>query len=494
MAEPREQEVVSQALKAEEKLKSYWYILTPEGEMTPISAEGDKISGFNFDSPKFVNLGKLTKYEMAKSRVYHQTPPHIPLMRRLELADFEPGSDPGNLRWYPPGRLVKSLLEQYVTQKVVDYGGMEIESPLMYDFKHPSLVKYLNRFPARQYVVKSDDKEYFLRFAACFGQFLMLHDAQISHKQLPLKLYELTRYSFRREKSGELAGLKRLRAFTMSDCHALCADLEQAKGEMEKRFDLSRAVLDGVGIDTGDYEMAIRFTKDFFEQNREFVFSLVKRFGRPVLAEMWEEKFFYFVLKWEFNFVDCLDKASTLSTDQIDVENGERFGITYVAPSGEKKHPIILHCSPSGAIERIVYALLEKMHKQSTEGKRPSFPLWLAPTQVRILSISEKFVEPALALAAHLEKHNIRVDVDDTEESIPKKVRNAETDWIPYTIVFGQREMESPKLPIRSRETGKVESLDIEEFAEKIRSAREGKPFRTINTPKLLSKRPIFVG
>ena len=216
----KEEEKVPEALKAEEKLKSYWYILQPNGKMVPVEE-------FNFS--KYPNLEKFTKYEISKVRAVQQIPPHVRLMKKLEIADYEPGSDPGNMRWYPKGRLIKSLLEQYVTQKTIAYGAMEVETPVMYDFNHPSLARYLNRFPARQYLLKSEDKELFLRFSACFGQFLMAHDAQISYRHLPLRLYELTRYSFRREKSGELVGLRRLRAFTMPDCHAFCANLEQAK-------------------------------------------------------------------------------------------------------------------------------------------------------------------------------------------------------------------------------------------------------------------------
>jgi threonyl-tRNA synthetase len=171
------------------------------------------------------------------------------------------GSDPGNLRWYPKGRLIKSLLEQFVTAQMAAYGAMEVETPIMYDFNHPSLADYLNRFPARQYLLKTEDKELFLRFAACFGQFLMMHDAQFSYKQMPLKLYELTRYSFRREKSGEVCGLRRLRAFTMPDCHAFCVDLEQAKREFKTRFNLSMSVLGDIGLSKDDFEVAIRFTK-----------------------------------------------------------------------------------------------------------------------------------------------------------------------------------------------------------------------------------------
>ena len=144
---------------------------------------------------------------MAKSRTTGKHPPHIDIMRRLELVDYEPASDPGNFRYYPKGKLVKALLEKYVSDKVIDYGGMEIESPIMYDYEHPALAKYVARFPARQYVVRSDDKDFFLRFAACFGQYMIAHDAPLSHRSLPLKLFELTHYSFRREQSGELSGL-----------------------------------------------------------------------------------------------------------------------------------------------------------------------------------------------------------------------------------------------------------------------------------------------
>ncbi len=343
----KEEEPVSAALKAEDTMKSYWHILQTDGSLVPI--EEFKFKGH-------ANLQKFSNYEIKKTRAVTVMPPHVPLMKRLEIADYEPGSDPGNIRWYPKGRMIKSLLEQYVTLKVAAYGGMEVETPLMYDFNHPSLKSYLNRFPARQYTLKSEDKELFLRFAACFGQFLMAHDAQFSYKQMPIKLYELTRYSFRREKSGEVVGLKRLRAFTMPDCHAFCTDLEQAKKEFMIRFNLCIDVLSNIGLVKDDYEIAMRFTKDFYAEHKDFITELATAFGKPILAEVWNERFFYFALKWDLNFIDNQDKAAALSTDQIDVENAKRYEITFVDEKGEKQYPLILHCSPSGAIERDIYA------------------------------------------------------------------------------------------------------------------------------------------
>jgi threonyl-tRNA synthetase len=360
----------------------------------------------------------------------------------------------------------------------------------MYDSEHPSMVSYFNRFPARQYNIDSEGKKLFLRFAACFGQFLMANQYQLSYKNLPYKLYELTRYSFRREQSGELVGLRRLRAFTMPDCHAFCKDMEQAIDEIKIRFDLSQSVLRELGINESDYDMAIRFTEDFYNENKSAVEELVKKHGRPVLVEMWKEKFFYFVLKWEFNFVDGLGKASALSTDQIDVENGDRYGIDFVDENNVKQHPIILHNSPSGAIERIIYALLEKAAKDSYEGRKPQFPLWLAPTQVRIIPLKEEFNEFTQILSDKISSNNVRVDIDDRNESIGKRIREAEKEWIRYILVIGEKEANSHNLSIRDRQTGDVREISFDDFINEINEQTQGKPFSGLNLPKYLSKRP----
>jgi threonyl-tRNA synthetase len=481
----KDMEPVSAALKAEDKMQSFWHVLLPDGSLVPI--EDFKFKGHS-------NLQKFSQYEIKKARAVTVMPPHVPLMKRLEIADYEPGSDPGNLRWYPKGRMIKSLLEQYVTLRVAGYGGMEVETPIMYDFNHPSLASYLNRFPARQYVLKSEDKELFLRFAACFGQFLMAHDAQFSYKQLPIKLYELTRYSFRREKSGEVVGLKRLRAFTMPDCHAFCADLEQAKQEFMVRFDLCLSVLENIGLSRDDYEIAVRFTKDFYTEHKEFLTQFTKAFGKPMLAEVWNERFFYFALKWDLNFIDNQDKAAALSTDQIDVENAKRYDITFVDEKGEKQFPLILHCSPSGAIERDVYALLEKAYREQMKGKSPMLPLWLSPTQVRLIPISDKYTDKVEEIAQKIEVACIRVDIDDSASTLQKKIREAEQEWVPYVVVIGEKEVDSGNLSVRDREAKAQRTMTTEELITEIAAKTDGKPFKPLPLPRLISKRPQFHG
>ncbi|HLC24830.1 MAG TPA: threonine--tRNA ligase [Nitrosopumilaceae archaeon] len=474
-------ETTSDAVKAESKIESFWYIMSTDGKMS-------KVSEFNF--AKHQNLEVLAKYEAAKKRSVDEPPPHVKLMKKMAIADYEPASDSGNMRFYPNGRLIKSLIERYVSDKIMDYGGLEVETPIMYDSHHPSMESYFHRFPARQYNIDSEGKQLFLRFAACFGQFLMAKDFQLSYKNLPLKLYELTRYSFRKEQSGELVGLRRLRAFTMPDCHAMCKDMEQAKEEFRKRFDLSREVIKGLGIDESDYEMAIRFTEEFYDENKSLIEETVKKNGRPVLVEMWKERFFYFVLKWEFNFVDNLGKASALSTDQIDVENGKRYNIEYIDENNKPQNPIILHNSPSGAIERVIYVLLEKAAKDIREGRKPQFPLWLAPSQVRVIPVKPEYLEYCQKLAERITGFDIRVDVDDRNETVGKSIRDAETDWIPYILVIGEKEVSAEKFSIRDRKSGSVKELSIDDLIKEIKEQTKGKPLMKLNMDRSLSKRP----
>jgi len=481
-----EGEVVSQALKSEAKAVSYWKVLDQEGNL--IDAE-------KFDFTGRQNLQKFANYEISKARAVDRVPPHVELMRRLELVDYEPGSDPGNMRYYPKGRMIKSLLENYVLEKAQDMGAMEVETPIMYDMEHPTLKKYLDRFPARQYQIEADKKKLFLRFAACFGQFLMGHDMTVSYRSLPLKMVEITRYSFRREQRGELVGIRRLRAFTMPDMHTLTRDMKSAMEEFRKQYQASIALLKEVGLDVADYEVAIRFTRDFYNQNREFIEGLVDIVKKPVLIEMWDERFFYFVLKFEFNFVDTMDKASALSTVQIDVENSERYDMSYVDEAGERQRPILLHCSPSGAIERVMYALLEKAARLSEEGKLPMLETWLSPTQVRIIPVAERHQARAQQIASEL---GLRTDIDDRDETVGKKIRDAGREWIPYVAVIGDEELASGELTVTVRADSTPKSpakvkMSPADLKARVSAETAGKPWRGLPLSMLLSERPKFI-
>jgi threonyl-tRNA synthetase len=468
----------SKALAAERQLKSEWRVYQPDGTYVPAD---------EFDLKKNKGLKDLYAYEREGSRVAEDAPPHIKLMREQELVDYEPASDTGNLRWYPKGLTIKRLLEQRVTEMVVDYGAMEVETPIMYDYGHPALSKYLHRFPARQYVVKSEDKEYFLRFAACFGQYMIQHDMVASHHDLPVRLYELTHFSFRREQGGEVAGLRRLRSFTMPDMHSLVRDMDMAKREFIAQVALCLRWLDDIGLECVP---AIRFVRSWLDEHPTFINELMAAIGRPALVEVWDERFFYFVAKFEMNFVDTAKKAACLSTVQIDVENTERFDINYTAEDSSKQHPLLMHTSVSGSLDRNVYAMLENQAMRLARGEKAHWPVWLAPTQVRLVPVSDAHVEGAMRLAERLP---FRVDVDDRDIKMGKKVRAAEREWIPYIIVVGERELDGGDLTVRQR-LGEQLTMSLADFENLLTTETAGKPRRMLNTPRALSKRPIFVG
>lgn len=477
----KKEEIESAAIKEEAETKHEFYIMDPDGSMTPIK-------DYNFG--KYKTLKKFARYETNKKRSSDISPPHAELMRKLEFVDYEPGSDAGNLRWYPKGWMVKYLLEEYVKDKTISYGAMPIESPIMYSYTHPAIEKYMHRFPARQYIVKSGTDNYFLRFAACFGQFLMSSDAMISYHNMPIKLFEMTHYSFRREQRGELAALRRLRTFTMPDMHTMCEALPQAQKCFREQFDLSIETLAAFEL---AYESVFRSQKDFFEKNKEWFQSMVKARNRPALIELFDKRYAYFICKFEFNIVDNQNKAAALSTVQIDVENAERFDISYVDENNEPQRPYILHTSISGAIERIVYALLEEAYLDQKQGTAPMLPVWLSPTQIRLLPINDDFIPYCKDLAKKFADKNIRVDIDDQTERLGKKIRNAEQEWIPYILVIGQNEIDSKELTVRIREEDRKEKkMKVKSLISRIKKETKNRPYVPLTLPRLLSNRAIF--
>ncbi|RLG59647.1 threonine--tRNA ligase, partial [Candidatus Geothermarchaeota archaeon] len=174
------------------------------------------------------------------------------------------------------------------------------------------------------------------------------------------------------------------------------------------------------------------------------------------------------------------------------IEDSERYGIYYVDENGEKKGCIIVHSS-MGSIERWIYALLEQAAKDMKKGKSPKLPVWLSPIQVRIIPVSDEYIEKSLEVADKMEEKGIRVDVDDRPETVSSRIRDAEREWIPYIIVLGKKEAEKGILTVRIRGEG-IKELDLKQLVEFINEQIANKPKTYMALPRLLSKRPQFTG
>lgn len=411
--------------------------------------------------------------------------PSIKEMKRLELADDEPSSDSGNHRVYPNGQLMFNLIKDLQEQKAkFDIGAMEIGSPLFYSNKDEQIMAQCGSFHERHYVVKAPDdpnKEFILRFAADFGLFKMVQQANFSYKQMPLRFFEYSS-NFRYEKSGELAGLRRDRFFHMADVHCFCKNEPEAIKEYKEVYKKLNDINCGLGI---KFACVIRAVDEFYAKYKNDILELVKYSGKPMFVDLLSSMKHYWAMKSEFQSIDSVHGNQQLSTVQFDVKEGKVYNISYVNEAGGRDHAVIIHSS-IGAVERCMYAILEEALKK----ERPVLPLWLSPSQIRFIPVAEKHVE----FCESLNFSGLRVDIDDRNEKLGKKLVRARSEWVPYVIVVGDDEMGGAKFKVNCRESGQVLELSKAELEELVKGKISGYPFRPLALNKLLSKRPSFYG
>lgn len=466
--------------KAKSEVTRDWFVLTPDGKQHDYKE-------FLDDSP----FGCLVKKELGVAVPTGGEPAHVSLMRGKELVDYEPASDVGCLRWMPKGKLIRDLLADYVLRVVLEYGGTPVETPVMYDLGDRAIYEHAAKFGERQYRFKSNNRNMMLRFAACFGMFSIMRDMHISPNSLPMKMYELSTYSFRHEQKGEVIGLKRLRAFTMPDMHTLCTDMPEALKCFEEQL--------AMGWKTGkDFETALvaafRCTKDFYAEHEAWVKKIVKDSDCPMLIEILSDRVHYWVAKIDLAAIDGQMRPIENPTVQIDVESSARFNIRYHREDGTVVYPPILHCSPTGSVERVICAILEHVSTQAV----PSLPLWLAPVQARVVPVAERHLALAQDTCTALNAAQVRCDVDDRDESVGKKVREAGMDWVPYVIVVGDEEEKNRNLTVTIRRKSQPnkphkEQMTVDALVSLVRAETGMMPFRPLYTPQKLSKKARYI-
>jgi threonyl-tRNA synthetase len=230
---------------------------------------------------------------------------------------------------------------------------------------------------------------------------------------------------------------------------------------------------------------------------------VIKSEARPALVELWPERYYYFILKYERPALSAAGQSSTLATIQLDVESGmdfieqygkkrQKYDITWHGKDGSTGHPIILHNSPSGGIERVFWALLEG-NIRVQESNVTGFKTWLSPIQVRVMSVGKDQAEYAQQIADALTKRAIRTDLDDRDETVGKKIRQSEVEWIPYTVVLGADEVKNKTVSIRKRLIGEkivdgktaeqINNIPIDEFVAMVDKDLDGFPRRELPVP-----------
>lgn len=454
------------------------------------------IDGKEYDVNDIAAKNILRKYEILNKFLIDENglkksedmPKSINAMQRLQLVDYESASDSGHFRFYPKGNLIFDLIKDWADEIALNrLGSLKIETPLIYDYNEPDIKEQVKSFHERHYVVNAPgkDKEFILRFAGDFGLFKMLKDAKLSYKNLPFRVYEYSK-SFRYEKSGELAGLKRLRAFSMPDIHSCAKNIEEGFHEYKELyknyFDLAKAM-------DINFIIVFRAVEDFYYKHKAEIQELASYGDLPIFIELLSDMKHYWAIKSEFQAIDCNDGFLQLSTVQLDVKDADIYGIRYVNPEGKKKGCIICHSS-IGSIERWIYAILEA----SLMKEKPELPYWLSPIQLRLVIVSDKYLEYAEGISSKLKRHNIRVEIDDRDERVGRKIRDAQKDWIPFIIVIGENEAVNNIYALKARDGEEINNLNLENIIELFNKLQGSMPFRRLNLNMKMSMQPVFRG
>lgn len=466
-----------------QEIQSKHLILLPSGEELPLDLENPEEAKQLLDKVGDAELKAYVLSEELKGQ-NRAEPPSIRMMQQHELIGYEPASDSGHFRLYPKGHLIFDLLKAWADHIALErLHALQIDSPIIYDASDKEIQEQAGSFHERHYVVKAPDaqKEFLLRFAGDFGLFKIMKEAQFSYRMLPLRVYEFSK-SFRYERRGELAGLRRLRAFHMPDIHCFCKNLEQGWDEYQQLYRNYADLADASGV---QYAVGFRVVESFYNEHKNRIVALLQHSNRPAFIELLSKMKHYWIVKHEFQGIDSVGGNCQLSTVQLDVKDAAVYGINYVDSDGSKKGCIICHSS-IGSIERWMYAVLEEAHKKKSG--LPLLPLWLAPSQLRIIPVAPDYLE----YCRSLQLSGIRYDIDDSGESLGKMIAKAGKEWIPYVAVIGAEEVRSGKLMINRRANGSKEALSSQEIVAEIKSKCAGMPFQELALPRHLSMRPRF--
>ncbi len=409
---------------------------------------------------------------------------YMEVVQNHRLAQDCPGSEEGHLAWLPKGNLIKSLLLDYQEQRFMrPYGAVQIETPVLCRPDAPGIQDLAGKYLDRIYLL--DEGGLALRWNTDPGLFSLVGSLPLTRDKLPLKISEPT-LSFRKEQSGELAGLERTRSFVLTELHVFCADEAQALAEYLTLSGLCATVM-GVLCRQQMWLLVLDVEASFFRERETWFASLAAAVGTPVLVKLMKARTHYYSLQSQFQYAKTDGGCTQVANMQLDFVNGERFGIRYAGAGGHEACTIV-HTTPYGRVEKAVLAVIDSALRAGSAGAAPALPTWLSPTQARIVPVSPSFLPAAAALRANLEARQVRADVDDRDLPLGKRIKAAEREWIPDIVVVGEKETREGVLSVRVRNGGSVTEAAAA-LAERIVGEVQGYPHRPLPLPTMLSER-----
>jgi len=439
--------------------------------------------------PGMKEFESLVEKEALKKGLTGGEPRYLEYARRFGL-EWESYADLGQMRFGPESDMIIQLLSDYANQVIRRIGIpiLNVRGTNMFDVNVKPIREHLSLFGSRAYELDVDERTFVLRYAACFQQFSMVKDWTLSYRTLPFGTFEVAD-SYRMEQSGELLLSFRLRKFLMPDLHIYLKNLNEAIQVGAKVHD---RIYEEIRKIHREYVSIYNTTRSFFEKNKDLFIEMARVEKKPLLLNFVPEGHYYWVLNVEYNIIDDLDRPREIGTFQIDVGNAQRFDIHYANEKGEREYPVIIHTAVIGGLERYLFALLDSAVRMERQGKKPMLPVWVSPVHARVIPLSKQLVKDGMTILEKLEEAGIRADLDDRDDTLQSRIRDAELSWVPYIVVFGERELRSEKLSVRTREDGKEIKTSLSELVSRIRSETQGYPSRDLTYPKLMSQRPGY--
>jgi threonyl-tRNA synthetase len=401
----------------------------------------------------------LRQLEEAKKR------DHRKLGRELELFNVSEHTGPGLIFWHPRGTRVRMIIEDFMRQELLRRGYEFVTTPHIARSKLWTTSGHYDYYLENMYVFNIDDEEFVIKPMNCPGHIEIYQSKLRSYRELPIRYAEFGTV-YRYEKSGVLHGMLRVRGFTQDDAHIFCTR-DQVFDEIVSLLDLVLFVMKSFGFEEYKVELSVRDesnkekyagSDEDWSMAEEALIEAMKS-KRMEWSRMEGEAVFYGP-KVDVKLIDAIGRPWQLSTVQFDFTLPKRFGLEYIGSDGQAHQPVMLHRALMGSIERFMGVLVEHY--------AGAFPIWLAPVQVCLIPIAERHQDYAREVMAELHSAGLRVVLDDRNEKMGYKIREAQTKKIPYMLVMGDREIQSKTVSVRNRYEGDQGTQAVNEFMERI--------------------------
>ncbi|MEG3848863.1 threonine--tRNA ligase [Microcoleus sp. herbarium19] len=454
-------ELNPKAIELESLAGAYW-----RGDET--KAQLQRIYGTAWETPE-----QLAAYKHRKEEALRRD--HRKLGKELGLFIFADPVGPGLPLWTPKGTILRSILEDYLKQEQIKRGYLQVVTPHIARVDLFKISGHWQKYKEDMFPLMAEDAEaaaneqgFVMKPMNCPFHIQIYKSELRSYRELPMRLAEFGTV-YRYEQSGELGGLTRVRGFTVDDSH-LFVTPEQLDAEFLNVVDLILSVFKSLQLKNFKARLSFRDPENLekyigsdeaWEKAQGAIRRAVETLGMNYFEGIGEAAFYG--PKLDFIFQDVLDREWQLGTVQVDYNLPERFDLEYVAEDGTRKRPVMIHRAPFGSLERLIGILIEQY--------AGDFPLWLAPIQVRLLPVSADFLPFAKEVAAKMKMLGMRAEADESSERLGKLIRNAEKDKIPVMGVVGAKEVEANSLNIRTRASGELGAISVDEVIGRLQGA-----------------------